>query len=141
MTRMFNTNIDGRKQLLPALMLIKGMGRRFATAVIKKAKIDIHKRAGELTEDEIKLLVETISNPQKMGIPDYFLNHQRDATDGLSSHLIGNQIDANYRLSLEKGKKFGEVRVKRLLSGLKVRGQRTKSNGRRGRIVGVSRKK
>lgn len=138
---MFNTNIDGRKQLLPALMLIKGMGRRFATAVIKKAKIDIHKRAGELSESEIQILTDVISNPQKVGIPEYFLNHQRDVTDGLSYHLIGNQLDANYRLSLEKGRKLGEMRVKRILSGLKVRGQRTKSNGRHGRIVGVSRKK
>lgn len=141
MTRMFGTNIDGKKQILPALMLVKGIGRRFATAVIKKSNIDIHKRAGELSEQELEILIETITDPKSKGIPEWMFNTQRDLEDGKSKHLVGNQVDAHFRLSLEKGKKLKEIRVHRLLNGLKVRGQRTKSNGRGGKIVGVTRKK
>ncbi|KCZ75766.1 hypothetical protein H311_03248, partial [Anncaliia algerae PRA109] len=53
----------------------------------------------------------------------------------------GTQIDATYRLQLERSKKIESVRSYRLMNNLKVRGQRTKSNGRGGSTVGVSRKK
>ena len=34
---------------------IKGIGRRYAHAVLRKADIDIRKRAGELSEEEVSL--------------------------------------------------------------------------------------
>ena len=39
-----NTNIDGRKKIMFAVTSIKGVGRRFANIVCKKAAIDITKR-------------------------------------------------------------------------------------------------
>ena len=41
---MLNTNIDGKQKIVYALTSIKGIGRRFATAVCKKAEVDIRKR-------------------------------------------------------------------------------------------------
>ena len=41
---MLNTNIDGKQKVVYALTSIKGIGRRFATAVCKKAEVDIRKR-------------------------------------------------------------------------------------------------
>ena len=41
---MKNTNIDGRKKVMFAVTSIKGVGRRFANIVCKKAAIDITKR-------------------------------------------------------------------------------------------------
>lgn len=38
-----------------AVTSIKGVGRRYANVVLKKADIDLTKRAGELSEEEVKL--------------------------------------------------------------------------------------
>ena len=42
--RVLNTHIDGKQKIVYALTSIKGIGRRFATAVCKKAEVDIRKR-------------------------------------------------------------------------------------------------
>lgn len=36
-----------------AVTAIKGVGRRYANVVLKKADIDLTKRAGELSEEEV----------------------------------------------------------------------------------------
>ena len=36
-----------------AVTSIKGVGRRYANVVLKKADIDLTKRAGELSEEEV----------------------------------------------------------------------------------------
>ena len=142
MIRMFNTNIDGRLQILKALGTVRGVGDRFAFAVITHAGIDAQKRAGELTEEEQKHLIEVMQAPLKFGIPEWFLNHQRDFTDGTTSHLISNQIDTNFRFLVERGRKTKHLRQCRLAAGLKVRGQRTKSNGRNiSKVAAALRKK
>merc|ERR1711872_201644 len=126
MIRMFNTNIDGRLQIIKALGTVRGVNDRFAYAVITKAGISSQKRAGELSEEEQKHLVKIMSAPLDFGIPAWFLNHQKDFTDGTTTHLISNQIDTNFRFLVERGRKTKHLRQCRLAAGLKVRGQRTK---------------
>jgi len=48
-----NTNIDGKCKIMFAMTAIKGVGRRYANIVLKKADIDLNKRAGELSEEEV----------------------------------------------------------------------------------------
>ncbi|RVD90737.1 40S ribosomal protein S18 [Tubulinosema ratisbonensis] len=139
--RMFNTNVDGNRRVAAALTQIRGMGKRISDAIVKRSGIDPSKRAGELSQEELDLLTECIANPKKLNLPDWMFNRRNDPVDGTTSHLVGTQIDAVFRLQLEKGKKIGLVRAYRLMNGLKVRGQKTKSNGRGGKTVGVSRKK
>jgi small subunit ribosomal protein S18e len=50
-----NTNIDGKIKIGFALTAIKGVGRRFSHVCLRKADVDSNKRAGELTEEEVKL--------------------------------------------------------------------------------------
>merc|ERR1711974_527723 len=61
---------------------IKGVGRRFANIALKKADIDMSKRAGELSEEEVERIITIISNPRQYKIPDYFPNRQKDIKDG-----------------------------------------------------------
>jgi small subunit ribosomal protein S18e len=110
-------------------------------ALCKRVGISLSKRAGELTEEELKRLHDAIADPTSVEIPEWFLNRRRDPIDGTSTHLIGTKLDADLRMMIERGKKIKHVRMCRLAVGLKVRGQRTKSNGRRGKSMGVSRKK
>lgn len=51
--RVANTNVDGNRKIVYALTAIKGIGRRFATVVLRKADIDLNRRAGELSEEEV----------------------------------------------------------------------------------------
>lgn len=50
------TNIDGKRKVMFAMTSIKGVGRRFANIVLKKADIDLDKRAGECTEEEVSFV-------------------------------------------------------------------------------------
>lgn len=65
-----------------ALTAIKGIGRRFSFVCCRKADIDVNKRAGELSEEEVEKLMTVISNPQQYKIPNWFLNRQKDVKDG-----------------------------------------------------------
>lgn len=48
-----NTNIDGKRKVPIAMTAIKGVGRRYSTIVLKKADVDLTKRAGECTDEEV----------------------------------------------------------------------------------------
>ncbi|GFR95858.1 40S ribosomal protein S18 [Elysia marginata] len=139
--RVMNTNIDGRIKISFAVTSIRGVGRRFATVVCKKANIDIKKRAGELTEEEVERMVTVMTNPRQYKIPDWFLNRQKDIKDGRYSQVLSNALDNKLREDLERLKKIRAHRGLRHYWGLRVRGQHTKTTGRRGRTVGVAKKK
>ncbi|KAK4471963.1 hypothetical protein MN116_005342 [Schistosoma mekongi] len=139
--RVMNTNIDGQLKIMYAITSIKGVGRRYANVVCKKADIDLNKRAGELTDDEVEKLVTVMSNPRQYKIPDWFLNRQKDVDDGKHSQLMSGALETKLREDLERLKRIRSHRGIRHYWGLRVRGQHTKTTGRRGRTVGVSRKK
>ncbi|EDO36934.1 predicted protein [Nematostella vectensis] len=139
--RVLNTNIDGKQKIMFAMTSIKGVGRRYANIVCKKADIDMNKRAGELTEDEVERVVTIMQNPRQYKIPDWFLNRQKDHKDGKYSQILANGLDNKMREDLERLKKIRAHRGLRHYWGLRVRGQHTKTTGRKGRTVGVAKKK
>merc|ERR1711991_1147401 len=127
--RVLNTNIDGRVKVMFALTSIKGIGRRFSYIICKKAEIDLNKRAGELSAAEVERLFT---------IPEWFLNRQKDYKTGKYTQIVSNNLDNQLREDLERLRKIRAHRGIRHLLGLRVRGQHTKTTGRRGRTVGVS---
>lgn len=139
--RILNTNIEGRHKTMFALTAIKGVGRRFSNLVLKKADVDLTKRAGMLTSEEIDRIVTIIQNPRQFKIPDWFLNRQKDFKDGKYSQLIANNLDFKMREDLDRMRKIRCHRGLRHYAGLRVRGQHTKTTGRRGRTVGVSKRR
>lgn len=139
--RVMNTNIDGNRKTMFALTSIKGIGRRFSNIVCKKADVDLNKRAGELSEEEVERLITIILNPRQYKIPNWFLNRQKDIKDGKYTQVTSNNLDTKLRDDLERLKKIRAHRGLRHFWGLRVRGQHTKTTGRRGRTVGVSKKK
>ncbi|XP_058944596.1 small ribosomal subunit protein uS13 [Pocillopora verrucosa] len=124
-----------------ALTSIKGVGRRYANLVCKKADVDMNKRAGELTDDEVERVVTIMQNPRQYKIPDWFLNRQKDIRDGKYSQILANNLESKLRDDLERLKKIRAHRGLRHYWGLRVRGQHTKTTGRKGRTVGVAKKK
>merc|ERR1712077_60738 len=106
--RVLNTNIEGKTSVMFALTSIKGIGRRYANIVLKKADIPLSKRAGELTEEDTEKLITIMQNPRQYKIPDWFLNRQRDI---------------KLREDLDRLKKIRAHRGLRHYWGLRVRGQ------------------
>jgi len=97
--------------------------------------------AGDITSEELERIVTIIQNPTQYKIPTWFLNRQRDIVDGKDSQVLANGMDSKLREDLERLKKIRAHRGLRHYWGLRVRGQHSKTTGRRGRTVGVSKKK
>lgn len=55
--RILSTNIDGKRKVMFAMTAIKGIGRRFSNIVLKKADVDLNKRAGECTDEEVCTII------------------------------------------------------------------------------------
>lgn len=85
--RIMGTNIDGKRKVMFAMTAIKGVGRRYANIVLKKADVNLDKRAGECSEEEVEKIVTIMSNPRQYKIPDWFLNRQKDIVDGKYSQV------------------------------------------------------
>lgn len=77
-----------------------------------------------------------LQNPAQFKIPSWFLNRQKDIVDGKSFQLLSNGVDSKLRDDLERLKKIRAHRGLRHFWGLRVRGQHTKTTGRRGKTVG-----
>ncbi|XP_060049466.1 small ribosomal subunit protein uS13-like [Erinaceus europaeus] len=101
--RVLNTNINGCHKIAFAITAIKGVGRRYAHVVFRKANTDLTKRAGELTEDEVECVITIMQNPHQYKIPDWFLNRQKD---GKYSQVVANGLDNKVREDLEWLKKI-----------------------------------
>ena len=139
--RVQNTNINGKQKAPFGLRQIRGLGRRFSVLTLKIAQVDCNKRSGEMNEDEIKTVNDIIARPTDYNIPKWFLNRQKDPKHGNWTQLISNNLDTMMREDLERMRKSKNHRGLRHYWGHRVRGQRTKSTGRCGKTLGVTRKK
>merc|ERR1711966_501193 len=139
--RLFNTNMDGKRRVAYGLRTIKGIGRRLAHVLCKIARVGPNLRSGILTEKDCQNVQNILADPLGNGIPKWFLNRQKDFKDGSYSQLVANTLETKMREDLERMKKIRCHRGLRHYWGLKVRGQRTKTTGRRGATMGVVRKK
>jgi len=128
--RMCNTNVDGREKVMFALCAIRGIGRRFANVVCKKCDIDMNKRAGELTTDEVNKIVAVMNNPLQFKIPSWMLNRNRDTKDGKTCQKYANFLDQALREDVERMKRVRLHKGLRHYWGIRVRGQHTKTSGR-----------
>merc|ERR1711908_106432 len=139
--RVSNTNVNGRDNVRIAMTKIRGIGRRYSDVCLKRAGIPDKTRAGEMAEDQINAFLTIVQNPRDFKIPDWFLNRQRDFKDGKTGQIISSQLDTKMRDDLERLKKIRNHRGLRHYWGLTVRGQHTKTTGRRGKTMGVAKKK
>src|SRR5690606_20955337 len=106
-----------------------------------KADVDLNKRAGELSTEEVDKIVQIIQHPRQFKIPDWMLNRKKDIKDGKYTQVYANILDQKLREDLERLKRMRCHRGLRHYWGLRVRGQHTKTTGRKGRTVGVSKKR
>merc|ERR1712062_275170 len=101
-----NTNIDGKRNIQYTITAIKGVVRRDADLVLKKADIDLSKRAGELSEEDVEKIITIMQNPRQYKIPNWFLIRQKDIKDGKTGQVMANFLDNKLREDLERLKKI-----------------------------------
>ena len=124
--------------MLVGLTQIKGIGYNFATAVLDTLKIDVNSNIGNLSEEEVQSIEKLISDPLAGNFPVWFLNRQKDIETGVNLHLLTSDIPFTLRNDIERERITASWRAYRHLNGLKVRGQRTRTTGRKGGAVGVA---
>lgn len=138
--RIADTDLDGKRSVVHALTAIPGVGIRMARSIINLADIDTKKRLGYLTDEEIEKL-RSIIEEKIDELPAWMLNRRFDPVTGQNLHLLSKDVQFARMLDVERMIKMKCYRGVRHAKGKKVRGQRTRSTGRKGRTVGVIRKK
>lgn len=137
--RVANTDLDGKYQVIPALALVKGLGIRTAALVATRANVNAYQKIGDLKDEEVARLQEAVESFVE-NTPIWMLNRRKDLETGDDVHLIGTDVEIKLRDDLNRLKKVRTYRGLRHEGGQKVRGQRSRSNGRTGLTLGVQRK-
>ncbi len=140
LVRLINTDLDGKKNVANALTGLKGVNHRMSRIIASKAGVDRRARMGELSDEQIAALSETLEVLDDF-TPAWMRNRRNDPDTGDDIHLVGTEHALVLREDLNRLKKIRSWRGVRHDQNLPVRGQRTRANGRTGATVGVQRKK
>lgn len=138
--RIANTNVDGYRTIPYGLTGIKGIGIRMATIITDKMDLPRTQKIGDLTDEEVEKLAEIVEQ-LNTEVPGWMMNRQHDFDSGEDLHVVSANIPLMLRDDVNRLKKIRCYRGIRHEQGQKVRGQRTRANGRTGATVGVQRKK
>ena len=139
--RIVDRDLSGEKRVAYALSRIKGIGINMAFAILRKLNIDPFTKLGALSEGDIKKLNSVLRNLEKYISYNWFLNRPKDSQTGKNLHLVSSDLILKVRYDIDQMEKIKSWRGIRHSLGLKVRGQRTRTTGRLGLTVGVSRSK
>ncbi len=137
--RFAGVDLDGRRSTVLALSGVRGIGPRIAQTTVRLAGLNAAEMIGNLPEatvDGLEELVHTL--PTK--VPPWLVNHQNDHVTGESAHLIGADLETGVRDDTNQMRMIRSYKGVRHERGQKVRGQRTRSNGRTGMAAGVLKK-
>ncbi len=108
MARISGVDIPDHKRSEIGLTYIFGIGRSSANYILNKAGIDIHKKIGELTDEDQKAIRTIISEEFK----------------------VEGVLKSEVQLNIKRLMDIGCYRGLRHRKGLPVRGQHTKNNSR-----------
>ncbi|MEX2060652.1 MAG: 30S ribosomal protein S13 [Nitrosopumilaceae archaeon] len=135
--RIVGNDIPGAKKIIAGLAQIKGIGYNFANAIIDSLKIHSNGNIGNLTESQVQSIEKIIKDPNSANFPSWFFNRRKDVETGQTIHMITSDIALTVRNDIEREKGVYSWRGYRHMYGLKVRGQCTRTSGRKGGAVGV----
>jgi small subunit ribosomal protein S13 len=108
MPRIAGVNIPENKRIEIALTYIYGIGRPLSKKILDELKIDINKKASDLSPKEVNDLKDYIEKKYK----------------------IEGDLRRQIMINVKRLKDVGAWRGLRHIKGLPVRGQRTKTNNR-----------
>src|SRR6058998_1742746 len=135
--RIAGKDIEGSKKIIIALSQIKGLGYNLSQVILQSLNINSDMRIGLLTEKEVSDIESAVKNPSLIGIPNWYLNRRKDNDTGTDKHLLTSDLDFTISNDIEREKTVYSWRGYRHMFGLRVRGQCTRTTGRKGGAVGV----
>ena len=142
--RIAGKDLNGKMPIGLAITKVKGVNPNLASSITKTfiaaEGIPAKTRIGDLTEKQSDKLEEIIIDPVKHGIPAWQIN-RRKTEKMADKHLTGHDLDFAVKGNIDAEKKSRSRRGVRHSQGLTVRGQRTRTSGRKGTTVGVTRRK
>jgi small subunit ribosomal protein S13 len=137
--RVVNTDLDGTRPTALALTGVNGVGLRLAEVACLLANVPAEERIGNLSEQTVEGIEATLASlPTK--VPLWMVNHRREPMMGETLHYIGPELTTRRRDDINQMRMVRSYRGVRHERGQKVRGQRTRSNGRTGMAAGVLKK-
>jgi len=139
--RIADTDLDGNRPVIYAIQGIKGIGYRVAEGIVKELNMNPREKIGNLTDEQIEEIRALIEEKIEGLLPGWMMNHRRDYFTGEDRHILSTELDLQKQDDINRLKRIKCYRGVRHEKGLPVRGQRTRSNGRRGLAVGVTRRK
>ena len=107
MARIKGVDLPNEKNIWIALTSIYGIGRNLSKDICTDAKVDMTKKAKDLTDDEIAALRKEIDK-----------------------HLVEGDLRREVSLNIKTKMEIGSYQGLRHKKGLPVRGQRTRTNAR-----------
>ncbi len=143
--RMAGRDIRGSYSIIGALMQVKGLGYNMAHALALQAErqygIKMDTKIGTLSEEQTGKIESLLKDPSRAGIPTYMLNRRKDLESGADMHVTGTDLTISVKQDIDRDIKNQTWRGFRHMYGQRVRGQRTRSTGRTGATVGVTKAK
>ena len=136
--RLVNTDIDGNKPVVIGLQSVKGVGSRVAEIIVNRASVDRVAKVGTLSDEKVEELEKLISSYAEYA-PAWAVNRQLDFETGDDMHTVGVDLEIFRKDDINRMKMIRCYKGVRHEEGQKVRGQRTRSNGRTGLTLGVMR--
>ncbi|MGC2033966.1 MAG: 30S ribosomal protein S13 [Thermoplasmata archaeon] len=137
--RIAESDLDGLRATSLALSSIRGVGLRTADVVCRLANVDAHEMIGNLPEPTVEA-IETLLGELPQKVPIWMVNHPKEYAVGAAHHFIAGDLETSRRDDVNLLKMIRSYKGVRHERGQKVRGQRTRSNGRTGMAAGVLKK-
>ena len=137
LVRISGRDLNGGKKLIVALSGLKGVGYNFANVITTRLDLDPRVRLGTLSEEQVKEIENAIQSTKKSALPKWYYNRRDDPDTGEARQLLGSDLDFAQKNDIEDERNIQSWKGIRHGLGLKVRGQRTRTTGRKGRTVGV----
>jgi len=137
--RIANTDLDGTRPTALALTGVRGVGLRIAEVACRMANVNAGEMIGNLPEPTVEGL-ETALGSLSSQLPPWMVNHPNEPVLGESPYYFGPDLETRRRDDINVMKMIRSYRGVRHERGQKVRGQRTRSNGRTGMAAGVIKK-
>ena len=138
--RMADSDIDGLRPIAIGLTSIKGIGMRTSQQICRLAGINGKTLGGHLSEEEQDSLRSAIDD-YATTVPWWLVNRQRDLGTNEDAHIVAMEVKMTRDDDISRMAGIKAYRGMRHRSGHKVRGQRLRSNGRKGSSLGVEKKK
>ena len=138
--RMADSDVDGLRPIAIGLTSIKGVGMRTSQQICRLAGINGKTLGGHLSEEEQDSLRSAIDD-YATTVPWWLVNRQRDLGTNEDAHIVAMEVKMTRDDDISRMAGIKAYRGMRHRSGHKVRGQRLRSNGRKGSSLGVEKKK